>query len=181
MPDEWDLTRSTLLGRYRIFDLHEDLRTHPERGTTHTFYRMESSDWVNVVALTPAEEVVLVRQFRAGIRAPALEIPGGIIDPGETPLKAGLRELEEETGYAAEAAAPLGVVHPNPALLSNRCHTILARGVRPTGQRRLDDGESIRVEHAPLAEIPDYIARGAITHALVVAAFYWFFMKDRES
>jgi ADP-ribose pyrophosphatase len=178
--DDWPLVERAHIGDFRIFSIHRDVRTHPRAGTPYPFYRLHSTDWVNVVALTPAPDpqVVLVRQFRAGIEAPSLEIPGGMVDPGETPAAAAARELLEETGCVAGAVEELGWVHPNPALFDNRCWTFLARDVRPGGPPRPDQGEVIEVETAPLAAIPGLIAARQITHALVVAAFYLLFGRD---
>lgn len=177
MRDDWPLVERSPLGDYRVFSLHRDVRRHPAHGREHAFYRLHSTDWVNVVPLTAAGEVVLVRQFRAGIAEETLEIPGGMVDAGETPAVAGLRELREETGYAAAAAEELGWVHPNPALLDNRCWTYLARDVRLDGAAQPDEAEVIAVELVPLAAVPGLIATRRITHALVVAAFHHLFAR----
>ncbi len=178
-PADWALVERTPLADYRIFSIHRDVRTHPRAGTPYPFYRLHATDWVNVVALTPAPDprVVLVRQFRAGIEAPSLEIPGGMVDPGEAPAAAALRELAEETGYVGGAVEELGWVHPNPALFDNRCWTFLARDVRLAGAPRPDQGEVIDVETAPLGAVPGLIAGRQITHALVVAAFHLLFAR----
>ncbi|MCU0586279.1 MAG: NUDIX hydrolase [Desulfobacterales bacterium] len=84
-----------------------------------------------MIPLTPGREVVLIRQYRHGTREVTLEIPGGILEAGDTPSAAARRELGEETGYAAAEMISLGCVHPNPAFLENRCHTFLARNARP--------------------------------------------------
>src|SRR5436190_24104363 len=55
-----------------------------------------------VVALTEGDHVVLVREFRPGLEAELLELPGGVVDDGETPAEAAGRELLEETGYAGD-------------------------------------------------------------------------------
>lgn len=178
MHEEWKLETSEAIGSYRVFDLYRDVRRHPAREAPHTFYRLAAADWVNVIPLTDGGEVVLVRQFRAGVEAETLEIPGGIVDPGETPRAAAERELLEETGFCAREVQPLGVVHPNPALFTNRCHTFVARGVRSCAEQRLDDGEAIRVERVPLARVPALLSGGQITHALVVSAFYWLFARE---
>ena len=129
-------------------------------------------DWVNVVPLLDDGRVVMVRQWRFGIAAPTLEIPGGMIDAGETAVQAAARELREETGYAAAAVRLLGSVSPNPAILANRCVTFVATGLELVGEPQSGLEEELQVELVPLDEIPARVRRGDIHHALVVAAFY---------
>ncbi len=126
---------------------------------------------VTSVALTADDQVVLIRQWRFGIREPTLEIPGGLVEPGEDPVQAARRELLEETGFACEGIELIGRTHPNPAIQNNLCHTALALGCRRAGDPALDAREDIDVEVRPLAEVPGLIAGGAITHALVLVAF----------
>jgi ADP-ribose pyrophosphatase YjhB (NUDIX family) len=88
-----------------------------------------------------------------------------------------LRELREETGYGASGLISLNSVHPNPAIQSNRCFTFLAAGVYPEGDQDQDEKEDIQVLLRPLSEIPRLIREGQITHSLVLAAFYRYFME----
>ncbi len=145
------------------------------QGELHDFVVLHSPDWVNVVPVTGDGRVVLIRQWRHGSRGCSLEIPGGMVDPGETPLEAGARELLEETGFAARGLAYLGRVNPNPALFDNTCHTFLAMDAEPAAPQRPDDTEVIEVVLAPLADLPGMVRRGEIHHSLVLAAltFYW--------
>jgi 8-oxo-dGTP pyrophosphatase MutT (NUDIX family) len=135
------------------------------------FFVVEAPDWVNVVPLTSDGNVVFVRQFRFGVEDVTLEIPGGMCDPGEAPAEAAARELEEETGYSGPLRA-IGSVHPNPAIQSNRCWTFVASDVRRVSSPSPDPHEELEVVERPLEEIPELIRRGAITHSLVVTAFY---------
>ena len=106
--------------RCGIFDLDQVDFEPPDGRPVQSFYVVEAPDWINVIPLTPDNEVLLLRQFRFGVDDFTLEIPGGICDPGEPPLEAAGRELREETGHAAGEIVELGWVHPNPAIQNNR-------------------------------------------------------------
>jgi ADP-ribose pyrophosphatase len=166
----WVRVAETVLGRYSIFTLARTIRSSPTTGRRHEFLRLDAPDWVNVVALTSCGDLVLVEQFRHGTDQTTLEIPGGAVDPGESPTEAAARELEEETGYRAAALHLLGTVEPNPAFLSNHCSTFLASGCAPVGVRHLDPSEEIALRLVSLEQFTDLIERGVIRHALVVAA-----------
>jgi 8-oxo-dGTP pyrophosphatase MutT (NUDIX family) len=172
-PSVWPLLDRRTLGDFKVFSVRGERTRSPRSGRPHDFYVLECPDWANVVALTDSDEVVLVRQFRAGTRSVTLEIPGGSVEKGESALGAVRRELREETGYAARSWRRLGVVHPNPAIQGNRCSTYLARGCRVVGDLMPDEGEDLAVELVPLSRIPDLIRRGRITHSLVIAAFHF--------
>lgn len=173
----WKILESRRRDHLRIFGLRIDRAVSPRTGRDHDFYVLESRSWVNVIPLTPDEQVVLVRQYRHGTREVTLEIPGGIVDSDDRPEEAARRELKEETGYAAQELFPLGYVHPNPAFLDNRCYSFLARGCLPAGGQQQDEKEDIEVALRPLTEIPAMIRRGEITHSLVIAAFYRLYME----
>ena len=133
---------------------------------------MHPRPWANVIAVRDDGQVILIRQWRYGIAAPTLEIPGGTVDPGEDALAGAQRELLEETGYSGARWTLLGTVHPNPAIMSNECSTFLAEGLEWVEAPRGDGDEEIEVESVPLARIPDLIRDRAITHSLVIAAFH---------
>jgi 8-oxo-dGTP pyrophosphatase MutT (NUDIX family) len=145
----------------------------PGSAAAHPFYSIEADAWVNVVPITRDEQVVMVRQYRHGSREVTLEIPGGIVDPGEEPAAAAARELIEETGYRAERVRPLGSLNPNPALFANRVHTFLAEDVERVCEVRNGPLEETVVELVPADEVPERVRRGEIDHALVVAALHW--------
>lgn len=169
--DPWRRVGDERLFRCRVFDVDRVRFEPPGAGAARDFYRINAPDWINVIPLTPTCEVLFVRQYRFGIEGLTLEIPGGMCDRGEPPLESARRELLEETGHVAAELVELGWVHPNPALQSNRCTTYLARGLERVGPPTPDETEAFELERVPLAEVPERIARGEITHALVVAAF----------
>lgn len=178
-PKPWNVISSTRDRSYRVFSLRTDRAISPRTGKTHNFFILESSSWVNIIPLTPKEEVVMVRQYRHGIQDVTLEIPGGLVEGSDTPESAARRELFEETGYRASDTVFLGVVHPNPAIQNNQCYTYLARDVAPVGGQHQDEKEDIEVLLRPLSDVPRLIREGVITHSLVLAAFYRFFMEYR--
>lgn len=168
----WEQLASEVVAHFRVFQLVRERYRSARTGDPVDAVIVDSPDWVNIIALTPDAQVVLVRQFRFGPRAVALEIPGGMIDPGEAPLQSAQRELREETGYVAQHWTALGSTQPNPAFMRNRLHTFLAEGARLAGEQALDHGEDIAVELVPLDQIDALLAAGAIDHALVAVAFH---------
>ncbi len=169
----WTVLSSETVATTRVFELRRDVARSPRTGVERDFSRLVSAPWVNMVPLTPQGQVVLVRQWRHGVRRFTLEIPGGLVEAGEDPAAAAAREVREETGYAGEPPRRLGVVDPNPAIHDTLCHTFLIEGCRRVGEPRPDEAEDIEVVLRPLREIPELIRRGEIAHALVICAFWW--------
>lgn len=157
---------------YRILTVREDRVESPRNQAELTITVVESPDWVNVIPVTRERQVVFIRQFRFGTWGDTLEVPGGVVEPGEEPAAAAARELEEETGFVARELVPLGFVHPNPAFQTNRCHSFLALGCEKVHDGRQDDSEDIAVELRPAGDADALIRSGQVTHSLVLTAFY---------
>jgi 8-oxo-dGTP pyrophosphatase MutT (NUDIX family) len=166
----WRLGAHVPAHDYKVFRTAFVDGAHPRVGRKQ-FSLIECVDWVNVIALTDDERVVLIRQFRVCTGEVCLEIPGGMIDAGEQPLAAARRELVEETGYEAAAWRRIGILAPNPAIQTNHLHVFVATGAYRAGEPRLEGSEVIEVETQPLADVWRLVRTGAIDHALVVAAF----------
>lgn len=178
MIKPWPCIRSKPAQSFRVFSVRTDAAISPRTGIEHDFYIIESRDWINIIPLTSDHRVVMIRQYRHGSRGITLEIPGGLVDPGDTPERAAARELLEETGYEAEDWMKIGEVNPNPALFNNRCHTFLARNIKKIRDPIPDQTEDIEAVLIPLSDIPELIWKGEIDHAMVITAFYWYFLRD---
>jgi 8-oxo-dGTP pyrophosphatase MutT (NUDIX family) len=167
----WNLLSTEYVVDLRIFRVRHDRYRLETSGAEQDFVVLEAPQWVNIVPVTARGEVVLVNQYRHGIRRATLEIPGGIIDPHESPEEAAVRELEEETGYVPQRVEFLGRVTPNPAILDNHCYSYLAEGCRLTAEPKPDPMERIEVVLRPIEDIPDLIRREEISNSMVINAF----------
>ena len=175
---KWEKRESKALGDHRIFQLREDCVINPRTDTEHDVVVLECPDWVNIVALTPEGEVVMVDQYRHGSETVELEIPGGMMDPGETdPVATAVRELQEETGYTGENARIIGECFANPAIMNNRVHTILVENCRLTHEVQLDAGEDLAAHLVPAADLPKLIKGQKIRHSTIVAALHYFALE----
>src|SRR5262249_27620544 len=147
------------VGDFRIFTVRSDEKISPRTGLTHDFFVIECVDWVNVLAVTPDDHLVMVEQYRHGTNTVELEIPGGIMEAGDSsPVDTAIRELREETGYAGQNARLLGNVWATPAIMSNTSHFVLIEQCALRHPVELDSGEDILTRLVPVAEVPGLVA-----------------------
>ena len=166
-----ELSRETVADG-RIFTLEKSIAESPVDGEPRAFHRILSVDWAQILPITRDNEAVLVRQYRHGSQRITLEMPGGLVDAGEDPATAALRECLEETGYRARVAQPLGVVNPNPALFAHRLNSFYATDVEPEGAIQNTGTEVTEVVLVPIAELEGLLLAGEIDHALVAGALW---------
>ena len=181
--DKWNRLNSRDIADCRVFRVREDACESEMTGVQANFFVIENPDWVNVIPVTLDGQVVLIEQYRHGIEQIALEIPGGMIDPEETPEKCARRELEEETGYVAGQLIFLGRSNPNPAIQTNWIYHFVGLECEPKGETAFDEHESISNRVVSFNEIERLISDEEITHSLVVAGFqrYAAFLKRRKN
>ena len=180
MIKPWQKLSSRDIADFHIFKLRGDRKISPRTGTEHEFLVLESRDWVNVIALTSDQQMVMIEQYRHGSNTVELEIPGGAMDSHETtPVATAARELREETGFEGENARILGRVFANPAIMSNTCYTVLIENCRCLHPVEFDQGEDLATRMVPIADVPALVAAGKINHSLVVVALYYFDLWKR--
>jgi ADP-ribose pyrophosphatase len=174
VPDikPWRELRRRRLLDCSVFSVDASLARSPLDGSEHEFYRITSRDWVQIVPMTADNEVVMVWQYRHGAGSLSLEVPAGLIDPGEQPAAAARRECLEETGYEASDITRLGSVNPNSAYFTNRLHMFYALGAERVGEIQNSASEQTEVELVPLRSVEDLILDGTIDHALNVGLLW---------
>ena len=176
----WRKVGSRPIGDFRIFTLRADRLVSPRTGQEHEFYVIDSVNWVNVIAVTPDQQLVMVEQYRHGSGTVELEIPGGMMDPGDaSPVATAVRELREETGYEGAHARLIGRIFANPAIMTNTCFTVLIENCRLQHAVELDHGEDLATHLVPVADLPRLAAEERIQHSLVVVALYHFDLWQR--
>lgn len=169
-PEAWELLSSEHLADYEMFGVRRDRARSPRNGTEQEFSVVESPEGVAVVAVTPAGELVLVEQYRHPLRAVTLELPSGVVDPGESPVEAGTRELREETGYEGRDAEHVGTLELNPSWQTTRVHVLVVRDAERRRKQEPDESEDLRVRLVPAAGVGRLAAAGEVRSCVALAA-----------
>jgi 8-oxo-dGTP pyrophosphatase MutT (NUDIX family) len=174
----WKTTEDRFIADLKIFKATYKSRVNPLSNVTGDFTVLESPDWVNIIALTDDNKIVMVEQYRQGTDSITIEIPGGLIEVNENPLKAARRECLEETGYEGDGEPELiGVSQPNPAFQNNNCYTYVWKNCHKVLNQNLDKHEIINIHLIPLNEIRELILNGNINHSVILTALFYYFLK----
>lgn len=181
----WESMGGETLLDAKIFRLRSISRRSHD-GRIAPFISLDSPDWVTIIPELPGVGVLaedgssnetrflMVRQFRHGSEKVGLEFPAGVIDSGESPRDAAIRELQEETGYRADELVEIGAVNPNPAFMNNTTYTYLARGLEKISGQNLDENEILDFHEVGMEEIRKNVGSGVYANAIVVQAWYFY-------
>ena len=174
---KWDIEDKILLKNLKIFDLFKYKLVSPyseSEKKSFALFVFQSVDWINILPITKNGKVVFVEQYRPGTDSITLELPGGMSNQDEEPIESAKRELKEETGFSMGEWSKLGVVHPNPAILTNQCHTFLALDVEEVSTPENAGSEYTQISFVDLQDLDKMVLKGKITHSLVINAIYWY-------
>ncbi|MFZ6678646.1 NUDIX hydrolase [Undibacterium sp. Tian12W] len=168
----WETLSSKILISDNWLTLAADTCKLPKGQIIEPYYVLHEADWVHVFAQADDGRILTVKQFRYGVKKVCIELPGGVIDEGETALLAAQRELLEETGYTATHWQSLGTMYANPARQTNTIHLFFATGLSLKNEQQLDVSEDIEFDFLAIPEIQQKIETNEFSQALHVASFY---------
>lgn len=160
--------------------LRSDKCEMPNGHIVEDYYVLEYNNWVNAVAITDDNKILMVHQYRHAAEIVSLEIPGGVIDEGELPEQAIRRELLEETGYQFDDFELLCTVYANPSTANNHTYCYLAKGGKKVQGQSLDEQEEIIVEAFTIPEVKQLLAKNKIAQALHCTGLFYALMKIGE-
>lgn len=172
-PQKWIIEKEQLHAGCKIFDVYKRKCKHPLSGKESDFFVIKTNDWVQAIGVTENKELILIQQYRFGTDSLSWEVPGGVIDKGESPVDAAVRELKEETGFIGKKNTLLAHNWPNPAILNNTVYFVLIEGCHPIGETAWDEHEELAIKTVPLSEVDTLIAKGTFNHSVTMNSLYY--------
>ena len=176
---KWTLLDSEYLIRRPWMTARRDHVRLPSGVEMEEYYVLEYPDWVNIIALTTEGKMVLERQYRHARQLVGWELPAGVIEKGEEPLKAAQRELLEETGYTGGTWEHFMTICPNAGACTNVSHTFVAHNVKRTDSQHLEQTEDIAFCELPESEVLDMLKVGEFHQAMMAAPLWKYFYNKR--
>ncbi|MCB0665434.1 MAG: NUDIX hydrolase [Saprospiraceae bacterium] len=181
---DWEKVESERGPDLPLFEAEFRHMRNPRNGKVLKAIVLKVPDTINIIAVTPNQELILVEQFRFGVNRSIVELPAGLIDEGETPLQAAERELMEETGYSSQDWHLLGKSYVNPAYVNNACYHYLALDAKYEGKTNPDEYEDLRVHLSRISGLDKLneanLLVDAIGHAAISALGRFLGISNRD-
>lgn len=178
MDKKWIILASEYLLQSKWLNVRKDKVRMPKGVELDDFYILEYPDWINVIAITEDGDFVLERQYRHGTKTVEYEICAGVIEKGEEPLVAAQRELYEETGFGGGEWSLYCLTAPNPAAMTNRNYTFLAKGVKQISSQHLERTEDIDVIVLSREEVKKILKEGKMMQGIMQAPLWRLFYEE---
>jgi 8-oxo-dGTP pyrophosphatase MutT (NUDIX family) len=165
---KWKVIASEYLFQVPWLTVRKDTCETPNGKIIPSFYVNEYPDWANAFCLTKEGKVVMVKQYRHGLGEVGIELPGGVVDKGESAEEGVKRELLEETGYRFDSVEFLGTISANPSTTNNLMHMYLATGGEKVAEQNLDEEEEVEVVYLTIDEVKKLVRERRIVQSLHV-------------
>lgn len=175
--EKWKLLDSKYILKRPWATLRMDKLQMPNGNIKDEYYVLEYPTWVNMIGITTDQQVLFVKQYRHGAGEILVELPAGVVEPGEEPAQGAHREMLEETGYAFQSIEKICELYANPATSGNITHTFLLQGGSKVQEQELDDSEDIEVILMSIEQAREYLLANKIGQALHSAALFYTFQK----
>lgn len=175
----WAVLGNKYLIKNKWLTVRMDQIKMPSGVVIDDYYILEYPNWINVIAITEDGKYIIERQYRHGTQTLDYELCAGTVEKGETPLDAAKRELLEETGYAEGNWELYCVSAPNPAAMTNRNYSFLAKGVRYTGERHQEITEDIEVNLITYNELKELVKEGAFLQGQMLAPLWKYIAENK--
>jgi ADP-ribose pyrophosphatase len=169
---KWEILSSEYVVESPWYRLRRDACRLPDGSVVESYYVREHAGFSVTFAITPDDHVVFTRQYKHGIGDVVLELPAGMLEPGEDAEACARRELEEETGYVAPVFERVAEFATDPTSSTGRFTLFIARGAVPQGTPRPEATEQVDTLLVPLDEVLEQVRRRRVRAQSHVASIY---------
>jgi len=170
---KWKTLSSEYLSNQTWFTVRKDTCEKKDGSIVDDYYVFEFPDWATAFPLTADGKIIMTKQYRHAIGEVGIELPGGVVEKGESFEEGIKRELLEETGYAFDEIKPLGKISANPSTNTNLMYMFLATGGKKVKEQSLDANEEIEVLELSFDELMQLIDENKIMQSMHMTTIYY--------